>query len=377
MTQLHLIPRYIAALVGEIDRVAFRMRDKAYAVRSIYIGGGTPSLLSPDDLSTLLRVIRNSFSVDADIEIACEANPGTLSAEWLAGLRRTGVNRLTLGVQSFRDADLQRLGRIHDSNAACDSIRSARNAGFTNLGIDLIFAVPGQTRRAWQENLEQALSFQLEHLSLYGLTVEPATPLAASVDRGEIKLCPEELQREMMLDAMHLLPQAGYDHYELSNYARRGFASRHNCAYWQGMPYCGFGASAHSFDGKSRWWNSPDVEGYCLAIESGRAATAEHEDLTGEQALLEMILLGLRLKTGIDSHRWHVATDSDLFEFARKGKLTIAEQAPAFSPSGDGRLLTHIDQSLCLTEEGVLLYDAVCEKLAAGVQLRADAERTH
>lgn len=367
LTSLHWRQRYIKALVQEIDRQGRSLCEKVATIRSVYFGGGTPSLLTREHFFAVLQTIRNHFVLAPDVEITCEANPGTLSAAKLAGLRSAGVNRLTVGVQSFCDVELATLGRIHNADAARQSLRQAREAGFSNIAIDLIFAIPGQSLLQWKRNIAEALAFNPEHLSVYGLTVEAGTPLDAEIKAGRMHPCSEEVQRKMMLAAMHRLRAAGYEQYELSNYALPGMTSRHNQAYWQGLSYLGFGASAHSFDGRQRWWNCRDLQLYCRQIESGQNAMAERETLTSRQLLYEMILLGLRQNSGIDSRKWHSAANVDLFEFVQHCGLSTEEGLAAFAPSAGHHLLSRLGEALVLSEQGVLLYDSVCEKLVGGL----------
>lgn len=272
-------------------------------VPTIYFGGGTPSLLPPPLIASLLAVVRTHFSVEENAEITLEANPGTVTLASLQGYRAAGVNRLSLGVQSLDDRQLGLLGRIHSAADARSAFRAARSAGFSNMGIDLIHGLPQQTLSGWQETLEAAVAMNPEHISVYGLSVEEGTPFAKKAAQGELQLPGEELAAAMFELTGEYLRNAGYEHYEISNFARPGCRSRHNQVYWQRGSYLGFGAGAHSFLSSpgygARWENPAALGEYGAAVRSGNLPGAELP-LTRQEAMAEFMFLGLRMLEGVD-----------------------------------------------------------------------------
>jgi oxygen-independent coproporphyrinogen-3 oxidase len=261
------------------------------------------------------------YGLDSTAEITVEANPGTLTREKLAGYRSAGVNRLSLGIQSFHDQLLERLGRVHSASESCEAFAAAREAGFANIGIDLIHSLPGETPALWHDDLRQAVGFASEHISAYALTVEEGTPFHRFEREGTL-LLPEEDEAVRMLEmTISILGAAGYEHYEISNFARPGCRSRHNQVYWRRGNYLGFGAGAHSFLAGSGWgvrWHSPDTpERYLRAIREGAPAEEERTALTRAEAMAEFLFLGLRLLAGVEETR-----------FAREFGCTIDDAFP-------------------------------------------------
>jgi oxygen-independent coproporphyrinogen-3 oxidase len=300
---------YIAALVREIMAVgAARGRP---LVRTIFIGGGTPTVLPSALLACILAACRAAFDVAADAEITSEANPGTTDEARFSALRAMGVNRLSMGVQSFDDAELRWLGRIHSAREAEAAFVAARAAGFTNVNLDLIFGLPGQRPETWAVTLARAIALGPEHLSLYSLIVEHGTPLADQVRRGQVAAPDDDLAADLYEAASETLVAAGYEQYEISNWARRmnesrighspfahsPFVCHHNLVYWRRESYLGFGAGAHSFDREAerRWWNVRPVPEYIRRISQGRPPEAGGETLDRRTALGEAMMLGLRL----------------------------------------------------------------------------------
>jgi oxygen-independent coproporphyrinogen-3 oxidase len=298
-----------------------------------------------------MKNLRRHFTFAADSEITLEANPDDITSEKLRLFRDLGINRLSLGVQSFDEAELRFLGRRHTAGQTLAAIDLIRAAGFTNLGLDLMYGLPGQTTAAWLKTLEMALSLAPEHLSCYQLTITagetPAphetlalrTPMARRAARGEISLPDEETQREFFLLTANFLTARGYLHYEISNFARPGtqagslchYLCRHNLKYWTRTPYLGLGPAAHSFDGRRRWWNFSSVEKYCLSLNAGEAPVAEAETLTPEQIRLETLALGFRTREGVSL-------------------ATIREQ-----PGADARLATLTQAGLVRVDRGRVL----------------------
>src|SRR5512143_3743458 len=244
---------YAEAVAREIRGAAPRLGVKAHA-KSVYFGGGTPSLVPASHIEEILRVCRDLISLDSNAEITLEANPGTVNLDKLRVFRSLGVNRLSLGVQSFDDATVRRLNRGHTVRDALETYDLARRAGFDNLNLDFIYGLPLQTLAQWRDTLERALALAPEHLSLYALKVEEGTGLEYQIAHGKYPRPDDDLAADMYMLAEEALGASGYDHYEISNWARRGLGSRHNLTYWHNEPYLGFGAGAHSFFQRARYW---------------------------------------------------------------------------------------------------------------------------
>jgi oxygen-independent coproporphyrinogen-3 oxidase len=296
-TTLSSIPDWLKAIKREI----LLYRDRFSRFDSLYLGGGTPSLLSDHDLSDLLQSLRSSFSIAGDAEFTMEMNPDDVTKDQVSILRDLGVNRVSLGVQSFDDRDLHFLKRRHTADQAVKALDVIKAAGFAKVGLDLMYGLAGQTESTWIKTLEQAASFRPEHLSCYQLTIHESTPFWDLQVKGEIKRLTEEEESAFFMLTSSFLQEQGYLHYEVSNFARgKDNRCRHNLKYWKRTPYLGLGPSAHSYQDGIRWWNFRDLEGYCSALEQGNPPVAESETLTAEQAYLETILLGFRTREGVD-----------------------------------------------------------------------------
>ncbi len=296
-TDLALFPAWRAAVAQEMRLY----RDLPLRFDTVYLGGGTPSLLVPAELAGLLALVHKYFEIADNPEITLEANPDDLTPAVLKGYREAGVNRLSLGVQSFHDRELTFLGRRHTADQALRAAAWVREAGFAALGLDLMYGLPGQGLEAWQATLEEALSFRPEHLSCYQLTVEAGTPLARRLTAGEFQGPAEEEAREFFLFTSRFLEERGYLHYEISNFAKGPKnRSQHNCKYWNHSPYLGLGPAAHSYMDGRRWWNHRSVPDYCRVLGRGEAPLAGEEVLSPEQLLLEAVMLGVRTAEGID-----------------------------------------------------------------------------
>ena len=271
---------------------------------SLYIGGGTPSSLTPQQLAELLAAVSpnlSSLGFAREPELTVELNPADVGPELLDVLQQAGVNRLSLGVQSFDDDELRLLGRRHDRACALRAIELIREAGFAALGLDLISDLPGSALARWRSNLEQALSFHPEHLSCYALTIAASTPFGEMNEKGKLIMPDEGQSAALFLETCEVLGEAGYDHYEVSNFARdRRQRSRHNQKYWCRAPYLGLGPAAHSFDGQTRWWNLRDLTEYHRALEAGLRPVESFEEIDQEKARLETIALGIRTSEGVD-----------------------------------------------------------------------------
>jgi oxygen-independent coproporphyrinogen-3 oxidase len=290
------VSSYLAALETEAQLYQDQFRE----FDSLYLGGGTPSRLGGGDLAKILKILRQHFTWAPESEITLEANPDDITAEKLTLWRRLGFNRLSLGAQSFDDAELRFLGRRHTTAQTLAAIDRIRAAGFTNLGLDLIYGLPGQTLAAWLKTLETALQKNPEHLSCYQLTLAADTPMGREAAQGNLITLAEESQREFFLATGHFLTRQGYLHYEVANFARaEELFCRHNRKYWTRVPCLGLGPAAHAFDGRRRWWNFSSLEDYCSSLNQGEAPVAGQEILTPEQIRLETFYLGFRTREGV------------------------------------------------------------------------------
>lgn len=267
---------------------------------TIYFGGGTPSLLTPSELELIFNTLHTLFPIDPNCEITLEANPGTLDNEKLNFYSHAGINRLSMGVQSFDDDELKMLNRLHNSNEAIASVEKARKAGITNISIDLIFALPKQGMERWRKNLDQAFALQTEHISAYNLIFEEGTPFYKALLNGSIKKKSDEEELRFFSETMEQFTRQGYIQYEVSNYARSvEYFSRHNYKYWNHTPYLSFGPSAHSFWNNKRWSNVRALSKYLKMLEKGAIPSDFSEELKDETLIFETIMLGLRTEKGI------------------------------------------------------------------------------
>ncbi|MBE3072247.1 MAG: radical SAM family heme chaperone HemW, partial [Acidobacteria bacterium] len=295
-----LIRRYVAALEREIRGSGADAPGGRSAADTLYFGGGTPSLLEPDDLARLVGACRDVFDVPADAEVTLEANPETVDARRLAGFRRAGANRLSLGVQSFRDRELARLGRIHTVARARAAVADARDAGFDNVSVDLMMWLPEQTLEDWLVSVDALAGLEPEHASLYMLELYPNAPLREDMAREGLTQAPDETAAEMYLQGMERLEAAGYRQYEISNLARPGRQSRHNLKYWTDGAWRGFGSGAHSTRDGFRWKNVPDTEEYIRRCGAGVGPAVDREVLTDRRRVEDALVMGLRLSVGVD-----------------------------------------------------------------------------
>lgn len=291
--------RYVDAVVVECGKIASRGQKKP--LETVFVGGGTPSLLSSGQLNRLFGAISNDFEITADAEISLEANPGTVNKAKFETLQQCGVNRLSIGVQSFNDKELHAIGRIHSAEEARQAIENAQAAGFSNLSIDLMSGLPGQTAKSWQQNLETALSMSVQHLSLYQLTVEEKTPLESMIEKGRIQLPDEDMIAEMDAITMSLLEKSDFTQYEISNYARKGYQCQHNVNYWRNADYYGIGAGAVSCSHGNRIRNIDSPERYCELLEADQPVQAEKECLEREESFRETVIMGLRMNQGVST----------------------------------------------------------------------------
>jgi oxygen-independent coproporphyrinogen-3 oxidase len=298
--------RYLPALEAEI-----RSTPDPGPADTIFFGGGTPSLLEPDEIAQIIAACRDTFALAADAEITLETNPETASDDRLVAFRAAGVNRISFGVQSFDDAELVRLDRIHSAARAREAIRAARRAGFDNLSFDLMFWLPGQSRESWRRSLAEAIALEPDHLSMYLLELYPNAPLKEAMARARPRAeqtawtqAPDDDAADMYLEALGRLDTAGYEQYEISNVARPGRWSRHNIKYWQGGDWYGFGCGAHSTVAGVRWKNVAGTGDYIDRLRDGGAVAGDRQRLSDDERLSEALFLGLRLASGVDSRNF-------------------------------------------------------------------------
>ena len=309
-TSISAVPDFLNGLFKEMEMYCNRFNP----FDTVYIGGGTPSLLSSKQLENILTKGRKNFDLISDAEITIEANPADLNQSFLESVREIGINRINIGVQSFDEKVLGFLGRRHSVKRAISTIEASRKAGFHNIGLDLIYGVPAQNIEPWLDTLRQAVVFSPEHLSCYQLTLEAKTPLGIRCQAGEFYVPGEESQYEFFMKTSEFLRDAGYIHYEVSNFARRQeYASRHNQKYWAHSPFLGLGPSAHSFQSNQRWWNHRSLDEYLTSINAGNLPVQETETLTMEQLRLEALCLGLRTKRGVSLQGFKNQYAYDLF----------------------------------------------------------------
>jgi len=299
-----LARRYTAAVreeIGRADVSSDPMMGRVMGrVDTIYFGGGTPTTLTVEQISSLIEACRREFDVAPDSEITAEANPGSISQKYLEELRSAGVNRLSFGVQSFDDGELQMIGRTHSAEEAREAVRTARDAGFANVSIDLIAGLPEQRMETWRRNLEEAFALAPDHLSVYLLELYKDAPLLHRINRGELRAVDDDLTVAMYFALTDEAERRGFEHYEISNWARPGSESRHNLKYWTGAPYWAFGVSAAGYNGRARWSNTRNIHEYLTKVESGQAPLVERIDLSDDDRQSENLFLRLRLKDGVD-----------------------------------------------------------------------------
>lgn len=300
---LSQVEQFLASLRREIDLYA--TFGSGVTFETVFFGGGTPSLLQPAQLDSILTRLRTTFTIGPDAEITVETNPGTVTREKLSAFKSLGVNRLSIGVQSFHEDELKFLSRIHDRDDALRCVEYARAVGFENLNIDLIFSLPGQRLDRWEDNLEQAIALNTEHISAYSLIVEDNTPLARMVTSKQVSANPVEIEAELYEFTMEFLGKRGFEHYEVSNYAKPGFRSRHNYNYWNHQNYLSFGPSAHSFWKQPgaqfgrRWWNIANISHYCDKLLQDELPLVTQEFVQTRELMNERVFLGLR-SDGLD-----------------------------------------------------------------------------
>ena len=341
--------RYHMSLKAELSMRAGENPWRGNRLRSIYLGGGTPTLMSPEYLEELFNRIRESFVYPPEIEVTIETNPGTCSGDSLSTFRRAGVNRLSIGAQSFQDDELRLLGRTHSPGDIETTVRQARQAGFDNLSLDLIYGIPGQSVDSFIESVQQALDLEPQHLSTYSLTIEEGTEFERMVKSNLLPEPDPDLAAEQYIALCDVMRRAGFDHYELTNFARPGFRSEHNMTYWRRIPYLGLGVAAHSFNGQLRTWNPRDIDEYINRLADGKYPKGGGESLSPVEVLEEQVYLGLRTSDGIESETIREICGSETVQdLLKNGFLVI----------NGGRLQ--------MVEERWLMLDEVVLKLLSG-----------
>ena len=333
---------FVRAVSAELA-MRFQTRP-ASAMATVYFGGGTPSLLGDAGIAALMDAVRTRVQIAAGAEITLEANPDDVTRDAAAAWRASGVTRLSIGAQSFHAASLTWMHRTHDAAQIARAVDAARAAGFEQLSLDLIFALPDVLARDWDDDLAQAIALAPSHLSLYGLTVEEGTPLGRWRARGDVHEAPEDRYAQEFLRAHARLMDAGFEHYEVSNYARPGARARHNSAYWKRVPYVGVGPSAHSFDGAHRWWNRREYADWSRTVLAGDDPVAGREQISDESAAAERVYLGLRSEAGVPMS---------------------SEVRAAARPWIDEGWAAERDGTLRLTAEGWLRLDEIAAHLTA------------
>lgn len=350
-----LIPRYVEAVRREIALLAAAHDGRSVA--TIFLGGGTPSLLTAAQMSAILDACRQEFAIEPDAEVSIEANPNSLGLELLAGYRAAGVNRLSIGAQTFDRRGLRTLGRHHEADDVLAALRASIEAGFDNISLDFIFGWPGQTLARWEDDLDRLIALGnegLDHLSLYSLIVEPGTPFADAAARGILHMPDDDATADMYELAMTKLASADWTHYEVSNWARTpDRPSRHNALYWRYGDYYGIGAGAHGNMRGLRTMNHPLPETYCAAIEAGQSGRSNIEEISPATARGETMMVGLRLL--------HEGINADAF--ARRHGISLVE---AYGPIIDElvamELLVHDERGVHLTSRGLMLANDVAER---------------
>ena len=349
-TRSELKSRYVQALCRELE-----MRKgylKGENIETVYFGGGTPSQLEEGDFRQLFETIQKCYGMESCREITLEANPDDLSKEYLQILSTLPFNRLSMGIQTFDDATLKLLKRRHDARTAIEAVGRCRQAGFSNISIDLIYGLPGETKERWENDLRQAIDLNVEHISAYHLIYEEDTPIYKMLKQHQVSEVDEDSSLEFFTLLIERLQKAGFEHYEISNFCRPGKYSRHNTSYWQGISYLGCGPSAHSFDGMTREWNVSSIDLYIKGIEENRRAF-EIEHLDQATRYNEFIITTIRTVWGTPIEKLKQTFGNELWEYCQKMAAPYLE---------NGKLEEH-DGALRLTREGIFISDSIMSDL--------------
>lgn len=350
VTSTETSERYISALA---DELSMRLNEVgARTINTIYIGGGTPSLLSISQLKSLIDAINEKTDLSHTEEFTIEVNPDDVTKQYITSLRELGVNRVSMGIQSFNDAELAFLNRRHTAQQAIKAVTDIRAGGISNVSIDLIYGIPGQTIASWNDSVNSAISLRIPHISCYSLSYEEGTRLYIMRNLGKIEECSEDNCIKMYSNLIRILKIAGYEHYEISNFAKPGMYSQHNSSYWNSTPYIGLGVSAHSFDGEIRRYNTYSLKDYLSKIENGLTAFQIEKESTW-QRYNETVMIRLRTKWGLDSSEIKKIYGEPLYAH-------LCQNSEQFLKTG---LLIRTGDKLFLTDKGAMLSDLIIREL--------------
>jgi oxygen-independent coproporphyrinogen-3 oxidase len=339
-------PGFVPALLKEASLRKDYLEGER--VNTVYFGGGTPSVFSVEDLGLIMARLRQEYEIADEAEITIELNPDDVNPEFLSGLHKLGINRISLGIQSWRDTDLKLLNRRHDAAGAEKALRHCIDEGFGNITIDLIYGIPGMSVKEWESNLDFSFSFDIKHFSAYHLTIEKGTVFGRMLENGIFREVDEELSAELFNILLKKSADAGFINYEISNFGKQGFFSRHNTNYWKQVKYLGLGPSAHSFNGYSRQWNRSDLKGYIESVNLGKP-DVESEELDGRTRFNEYIMTSLRTMWGIDLEFVESA-------FEKEGYDYVVNMSAKFRQYG---LMKKENNNLVLTDQGKLISDNI------------------
>ena len=345
------ISSFLQSLKKEINYYAEKYSSDRI-ITSIFFGGGTPSLMQPEYLGEIISFLNEKFNVSTDAEITMETNPGTVNKEKLESFYESGINRISIGIQSFDEDDLKFLTRIHNKQMAVETVLNAKETGFDNISIDLIFNLPKQTKQMWLSNLKQAVQLPIKHISTYSLILERGTILNKMILDGKVKMQDEDHDADLYETTIDFLTQNGFYQYEVSNFTKPGFECKHNNAYWHYYDYLAFGTSAHSFIGGKRWWNYSSLKRYISEVEKSGNAIAGSEKLSEEQIHNEYVMLALR-SSGIEMN-----------EYQKKfGSNWINKNYSYLKKLKDDNLIFYDDEHIRLTNKGYVLCDEILKNL--------------
>ena len=342
------IPHFIKCIIKEIELNKNKILDHQFD--TIFFGGGTPSVLTPKQLEQILNALYKNYNITKDAEISLECNPGEINYEKLKDFHSLGLNRLSIGFQSFNDKLLKFLGRLHTSEQSISTFNDARKAGIDNINTDLIYDIPKQLVREWKNDLFLVNALNPEHISAYSLTVEKNTVLHSMVRKNMTIMPSEKIDKKMFLETIEFLEKNNYNHYEISNFSKKDMECKHNLHYWRMKPYLAFGPGAHGFDGSKRWWNKRSLEHYLTSLEKDILPIEQYEILTEKNSFNELIMNGLRLREGVNVNLLKKLIDIDINEHIK----TYQKKWP---------YLQHKNDNLSLKKEGLLFTDEIIADL--------------
>jgi len=342
------IENFVDCMVKEIKLNKTRLKNTTYD--TIFFGGGTPSVLTENQLGKILNALYKFYNIDEDAEVTLECNPGEITFEKLSHFRKIGINRLSIGFQSFSEKNLKFLGRLHSSEQSISTFNHARKAGFDNINIDLIYDIPKQKLKEWKNDLFLGTSLEPEHISAYSLTVEKNTALHSMVKNKTVIMPSEEVDKKMFLSTINYLEQKNYMHYEISNFSQKNKKCKHNLHYWRLEPYLAFGPGAHGFDGIKRWWNKKSIDYYLNKLENNGLPIESEEILSPKDAFNETIMNGLRLIEGAEIKKLNSYLDMDIKEHLEP----YMEKWPYINNNG---------KNLTVKKEGLLFTDEIITDL--------------